>query len=544
MRAAGEAWDRLGGAIPRPAWPDPLPPHLTPDALAPTPPVTGHGADELVLTLGLADDPDHQRHVTFAWHLADGPLLGVGLPGSGTSTLAATAVLAATERWGPAGLHVHIIDLGPGTLRPLAGLDHVGAVVGATEVERQRRLLADLADELGRRQAGGGHDPRRLLVVDGLTAFRSAWDDLEPTRPWSTLLDLAARGAPVGLHLLVTADGSGPVPHQLLASCRQRLVFRLADRGDHAAFGIPTSAIPDRHPGRAVAVTDGAEVQVASPAGTLTEVVAGRRTREAPAVVVATPWSLPDPANRPGRWASPIPVLPEEVGLGRLARPWATVGPGGSLTLAIGVDGDSLGAARLHLGPDGHAVVAGPRRSGRSTALATLAAAARAGGATVILVGQGRPEPGGGRVDGAGPTVLDASDPSLGEVIGQLRSASPSPAGPAPLLVLVDDADLLADEHPVLAALATTRSPGLHLVVAGQTDRFRSRYGHWAREVLAQRTGLLLAPDLDLDGDLLGTRLPRRLAVGLRPGLAWRVNGGTDGLVQLARPPHEDGAIS
>ena len=55
----------------------------------------------------------------------------------------------------------------------------------------------------------------------------------------------------------------------------------------------------------------------------------------------------------------------------------------------------------------------------------------------------------------------------------------------------------------------------------------------------ASRTGLLLQPDLDLDGDLLGCHLPRRAPVPIGRGRGWLVNDGDARLVQVALPEHE-----
>jgi hypothetical protein len=44
---------------------------------------------------------------------------------------------------------------------------------------------------------------------------------------------------------------------------------------------------------------------------------------------------------------------------------------------------------------------------------------------------------------------------------------------------------------------------------------------------------VLLQPDLAADGDLLGTRLPRRLAVPLVPGRGFAVESGQATLMQL-----------
>ncbi|CAN5835125.1 FtsK/SpoIIIE domain-containing protein [soil metagenome] len=519
--AMSDAWHAVGGRRPRRPWPDPL----ACDVAWPLvdggagPPAPETGTRGLCLVVGLADDPDQQRQVPFTWRLADGPLLAVGLPGSGTTTLAATAVLEAARRWAATACHVHVVDLGAGGLAPLAGLSQVGAVIGADDHERQRRLFDELADDLVRRRSATAAHPRRLVVVDGLGAFRAQWGDLDPSGTWDRLVAVASRGAEVGIHVLLTAEGGGSPPHQVVAACRQRLVFHLGDRADHATFGVPAAAVPTLPPGRAVAVEGPTVVQVAHPPD-------GRGAAVGRLVGAGDVAGADDDVGVP-RGPRPVGRLPEQVALEDLLGPRSGAdgdhrpGADGTLVLTVGVSDLGLACAELVLPPGGHALVAGAPRTGRTTSLATLATSAVAAGVSVIAVGACP-----GSWGGAGVTHLGWDDPDLADAVER----------PGPLLVLVDDADRSAEGHRVLARAAQDRRADRHLVVAGRADRFRSLYGHWTRELRADRAGLLLAPDPDLDGELTGSRLPRRAPVALGPGRAWLAGGRPEGYLQVALP--------
>ena len=52
--------------------------------------------------------------------------------------------------------------------------------------------------------------------------------------------------------------------------------------------------------------------------------------------------------------------------------------------------------------------------------------------------------------------------------------------------------------------------------------------------VRRSRLGLVTSASNDLDGDLLGVMLPRRLPIPARPGLAWLVSDGDVVLTQIA----------
>ena len=183
----------------------------------------------------------------------------------------------------------------------------------------------------------------------------------------------------------------------------------------------------------------------------------------------------------------------------------------GTLRVAVGVDEQQLATARLVLPPGGHALIAGPPRSGRTSTLTALVRSLIDAGVEVVQIHPG----------------IDVAPADVGRI-----------EGPGPVVVVVDEVDRTADDHPLLGRVAAERRPDRHLIVAGRADRLRSRYAHWTREVRVDRCGILLAPDPDLDGELLGTRIPRAWPVSPRPGLAWAVGAepAGEGLVQVAVP--------
>jgi S-DNA-T family DNA segregation ATPase FtsK/SpoIIIE len=103
------------------------------------------------------------------------------------------------------------------------------------------------------------------------------------------------------------------------------------------------------------------------------------------------------------------------------------------------------------------------------------------------------------------------------------------------VLVVVDDAERVADSGGHLAALAGDRDPNVTIVAAGRPDALRSMYGHWTAVVRRSRIGLIMSTGADTDGDLFGEPLPRRLPIAARQGLAWLIDAGGRRLVQVGR---------
>ena len=194
---------------------------------------------------------------------------------------------------------------------------------------------------------------------------------------------------------------------------------------------------------------------------------------------------------------------------------------GGDIELVVGIDHETLDVARVTV-PDGeHVLVAGPARSGRTTALLRLAESwseARPGGRLLVV---GRRGPAG--LPGADAVAPDQLDAAIKAAIDR------------PVLVVVDDAEQV--DNPSLAGLVAARRPGLLVLAAGRPVTLRAMYGHWTSVVRRSRLGLLMAACSDTDGDLLGELLPRHRPLPARPGLAWVVDGGHRRLVQVGWRP-------
>lgn len=329
--------------------------------------------DEL-LTLGVADEPSEQKQPVLEFLPdVDGSMVVFGTSGSGKTvtlrTLAASAALS-MARGGPC--QVYGFDFAGRGLSMLEALPHVGSIIGAEDEERvirTLRWLRGLIDDRARRfaavQAGNlaeyrqlgqaPAEPRILLLVDNLGAFRSAFEQGMLVRWFETFQSIAADGRQVGVHVIATADRPGAVPSALGSTFQRRLVLRLASEMDYAVLGLRPDEFPSKAgPGRGL--LDGVEVQVALLGEEAT--VSGQS---------ASVGRLAGAMRRAGAPEAPeIHRLPERVSLAGLP-----VRTAGRVTFAL--DDETL--QPIGLDPGGIFLVTGPSRSGRSTAVATLCAA-------------------------------------------------------------------------------------------------------------------------------------------------------------------------
>ena len=481
VRAITTAAETIGFSAPAPPWQPPLPTTLQRHEVQP-------GA------VGLVDDPDRQRINSLQWSPADGHLLIAASPGSGaTSALITLASQVMSARDGGAP-HLYVLDgRGDERLAELAHHPNCGAVVRGHERERVMRLLHRLSNRTRARSADG---QRVVLFIDGLDAVRRTLDDIETAAEFDALDEVLADGEHAGITIVATVEHAAAVPAAFVARCAHRWVMHLHDPHDAAVLGVPAARVPGPAPGRLVVAADGLHAQLLTPgARSLYEVRPDARTAPridaVPALVSAS--DLPT-----GRWQD-----------GTTWVPWGLHVATGEAHLAPLLDGE-------------HLLVVGGPRTGRSNALAVAAeawqVAHRTGWVAVIAPRPGR-------------SVQWARFPTARGV--ELLDSLPAHG---PVLVIIDDAELVDDHAGRLAALAAGQRPDTWLIVAGRPDALRAQYGHWTAVVRRSRTGIVLTGGSELDGDLLGAVLPRRTPVPPRPGLAWAIFGGSPQLVQLAVP--------
>ncbi len=447
---------------------------------------------------GLRDVPAKQTQEPVRFDLATaGHLLVLGGARSGRSQLLRTLVGALVTEHGPDTLHLYALDCGNGALAVLETLPHHGAVVSRSEPERAARLLRRFAAELTRRQhllAAGGHagleelhepPPHLVLLMDRWEGFISTLGELDSGALTDLVLLLLREGASVGVHVVITGDrslGLGRVG----ATTEHKLALRLPDRADYGLLGIDHRQVPaEPPPGRAWAADGGLATQVAlldpDPSG----------AAQAAALTRLGRWH-PAPRRAPFR----VDVLPAQVTL------CSVLAPLPPLHALVGVGGDELAPLTVDLSRTPSLLIAGPARSGRSTALVGIAQSLLLGGTRLVLVAPRASAL--SRLPGVPFTGLD-----LDVLQEQL-------AEPGPVVVVIDDAEQLRDCGAVslLRQVVAGALPGRAVVLAGNASEVGAGFTGWQVDARKARHGLLLSPQDPADGELVGLRLPRSLIDG------------------------------
>lgn len=509
VQAAQAAAVHLGLEAPRSPWLEPLPAALDPGAL-------GTADDPARVPIGLLDEPDRQAQRPLVFDLEqDGSMLVYGAGGSGKTTLLRALATALCARLPAEQLHVYGLDFATRALTPLEALPQVGAVIGGEEQERVERLFGLLRKTIERRklqlaQAGAftlseypETLPRILVLLDGYGGFVSTFERVDLGRVVDALPRLVADGRPLGVHFAITADRRGAVPNALAGIVPMKIVLRMADEDEFAALGVEPRAVRGAQlpPGRGF-LPGGIELQIAEP--------------------VQLPPTLDGARGAPA--IEPLPTHVDRDALPPATRAWSS---------PLGISDAELEPHPVDFA-DRHFLVIGPYRSGRSTALATLVEGLRAStpGLELHLLAPRRSplaELGGWTSVATGAECDDAASRLVNELDGR-----------RPALVVIDDGEELADSlgGPALETLVRRgRDLPIRVLAASERQAAQRAFAGWLRELRKEEHGLLLDPDPDVDGDILGTRLPRRSNPVFPPGRGYVVERGTVELVQVAGAP-------
>jgi DNA segregation ATPase FtsK/SpoIIIE, S-DNA-T family len=489
--------------------------------------------------LGMLDDPARQLQQPYTVDLeAEGSLLVYGASGSGKTTLLRTLALSLARDASPDQLNLYGLDFATRGLKVLEVLPHCGSVITEDDEERTARLFAVLRSTLVQRKALFAERgvfslselrrvapdepvPRIVVLLDGYSGFAATFERVNLGELVEMLPRLVGDGRPLGVHFVIAADRRGAVPNALAGIIPAKAVLRMADEDEFSALGVPVRAFRGAHlpPGRGF-LQSGVELQIAlaggDPSGEGQAAAIGELARElrrrygdahAPAI-------------------EPLPAHIERAGLPAPASP---------LRALVGIGDTELSPVYADLS-DRHFLVLGPYRSGRSTALRTVVESLRQGTPGVelhLLAPRRSPLTELPFWTSVADRQQEAED-AAGRLAAELEHRS---LDRPPVVLVIDDGDELAESlaAPSLESIVRRGRDGdVRVICACERQAAQRAFGGWLRELRKEEHGLLLAPDPDVDGDLLGVRLPRRSNPVFPQGRGYLVERGELQLVQVA----------
>lgn len=550
VAAARQASEESGIVAPPSPWLPAMAGVITLEALLAQFPAAVPSHDHLVIPFGMADVPAEQRRDVASFDIARGSHLAVvSAPRAGRSMMLRAIAGAIGKYTSPADVHVYGVDCGNNALLPLVGLPHVGAVVSRDQTDRMERLITRLNQTISERQQalaiGGFADiteqranvaddqklPYLVILFDRWEGFYQAYDSLDGGRLVTAWQQILQEGAAVGIKVIMTGD-RGMLVGRMSTLVDDKLVMRMVDPTDFGNIGLVAKKVPSSMTeGRGFRAEGLRETQVVvlaeDTAGTAQVAALQQIGRDA-----TKQYADLNRARRPFR----LDVLP--VRITKAEADALDAEELGDSTLVLGVGGDNLTLRTLDAFEHGPAIlVTGPRRTGRSTALRTMATYALATGWQVVVVTP-RLSPLRdlcSRAGVHGPFDETSDQAQVGELFEELR------AGTAPVLVLVDDVELVGADGwlPTLLGelIDKFRDTGSVLAAAATPAEMGGMYRGPAVALKRSGSGLMLSPQSSTDTDMFGARLARSaMGATLPPGGGFLVRASSLERIQVIWP--------
>lgn len=512
-----KAGSHLGLPESRSPWLDELPERLSLPSLRRSKlDLSSDGASGFVVPIALVDDPEAQdQYMGLVDFEADGGLLVFGAGGSGkTTALRTLALSAAIDDDGRGGqtLTIFGLDFASRQLTVVASLPQCAAVATGDDLEAVTRIVTVLESELDRRLAMAAEAGRRgadapdfgrvLLLIDDYGSLTQSFEGAGVSAALYVWLErinrLIVDGRQVGIHTAATASRRAAVRSGVLSAMANRIVLRQTDAAAYVELDVSAAMVGDLDlpPGRGfINASKLCQVAVMIADTPPSDVDWSAASAQQQAVRAAAATLQGSVAEGLATEALPVQVPP--------GRP-----TGRSLTVELGIADLTLEPIELDLSVSDLAVLGQPR-SGRSTALATVAAHLVANGSEVWLAGAtGSPLVG---LESLGAQSAFGRGAALLGFLEELLSALE--AGPSSPLLLVDDVDLLDDPvlDPVLGLLLQA---GLRFAASTGSLRGYST-SPLIQAMKKARSILVLGPS-----DAHEMQEATGVAVNLRPGLA------------------------
>jgi DNA segregation ATPase FtsK/SpoIIIE, S-DNA-T family len=486
-----------------------------------------------VVTIGMIDDPQAQDQYPAQFDLADGGGLVIyGNGGSGkTAALHTVACSAATRdsEAGGGGLTIFGFDFGSRELGVLTQLPQCEAVVAGDDLEGVTRVIALLEQLFADRQSAVATAIEHkveleapvpvIVLIDGYDAMAdtfSASGRAAQLQPWfDRMVRVVTRGRQVGIYsVIATASSTGPSA-RLMNTISNRVVLRQTDENAYRSFGVPGAIVQGLalDPGQALSRHNDL-IQIA----VVQNITSGETGADAVRAFACEVRGQVAPGCSTA-------ALPDRVDAQTMPRRTMADPP---MSVVIGLADLTLDPVSVDLSSTNFAVI-GPPRSGRSTALVTVAAQFAERGIEVWAVGPAMSPLGRHRWSG-GSAFGKATE--VAELLGELAATADQFPDVTRVLV-VDDIDRL-DDVALNAPLKSLMDTGLRCIGAATSTRTLSAANPLQKDLKAARSMLVLAAEDD--GAIqaaVGSRFTLRPGLPMPAGRGVLVHHGVPTVVQV-----------
>lgn len=224
-------------------------------------------SNNVVVELGVYDDPDNQYQGTYSVDLTNENLMIIGSAQSGKTNLLQNIIRSISSKYSPDEVNIYIIDFASMVLKTFEPLNHVGGVVTSSEDEKLKNLMKLLFTEIEMRkekllsvsvssfsaykEAGMTDLPQIVLLIDNITALKELYFQED-----DELINLCREGLTVGISVVIANAQTAGIGYKYLSNFSSRIAMFCNDSGEYSAlFDHCSERIDDIH-GRCIIEVD------------------------------------------------------------------------------------------------------------------------------------------------------------------------------------------------------------------------------------------------------------------------------------------------
>lgn len=224
-------------------------------------------ADEVLVPLGIYDDPDHQSQLQYSMDLISGNVFIVGASQFGKTAMLQLMIRGLAEQYSPEEVSIYILDFASMALKTFDSLPQVGGVVTSSDDVKlktffkmvQREIIArkDKFSKLGitsfaSYKEGGFTDlPFIVVMLDNIAAFRELYDAYD-----DELVNICREGLSVGVNVIVTTAATRGVGYKYMSNFANRVALYCNTKDEYSNVFERCRMEPKSVPGRGLITID------------------------------------------------------------------------------------------------------------------------------------------------------------------------------------------------------------------------------------------------------------------------------------------------
>ena len=206
-----------------------------------------YNGTDIVVPLGVVDDPSRQRQYVEVVNLSQNNVYILGSTQSGKTNIIQTIIMGLTNIYSPVDVNIYILDFASMILKNFEELNHVAGVITTSNEERLKgflklmqetiQLRKNIFSKLGissyssYRESGRNDLPQIVVLLDNWIAFRGYYPDYE-----DTLINICRDSVSVGISVVMTAGQASGIGFKLLANFSKRIALYCNDSSDYGTI--------------------------------------------------------------------------------------------------------------------------------------------------------------------------------------------------------------------------------------------------------------------------------------------------------------------